>query len=734
MTVVRYARSIPITLFLLIATWAAAIITDTTRIGAAVLATAGVLLVGPGERACHRLRFGAVALVAVAVTVLIPEVPAFSPAVWVCGLAAYGAASLSTLWRRRVIILLVAGTVTLTLFVGTLGAVTGLVATTIGGGVGWLVARPVPGPVSVREWRILALVVFVGVGIGPLIAGLAGEAYSIFGQVTALTWLPAIQSGDVVSACALDPFACSDARAAARRSGIGPALAAIMPLVIQIPGWYGFMRARRAAWWYLLVFNVMVILVMVAQVTGWREIGVYPAVDLGTSVIPWVAVVAVLGVSRRTCPVAVSRAAARRCAVIVTVVFALGGAVWLTLAPALVGIPFADALVEWPLRYLPPAFVFSSFLPDGTLGWALYEWLAMPSWCVVAFAFARMLRAPGPVADDRRRARALLHDTGGDHLQVMGLWEGNRYWFGCGGYVAYRPIGGIVVTVGEPVGADPQAVADGFEEFCRREGWHPAWYSVRDAFARSRTGFRRLKVAEESILAAGTPLKGKKFQNVRTAANRAKKEGISARWTTWAECTLVERERIIELSEEWVSGKSLPEMRFTLGTIEELDDPDTRLLIAEDATGKMHAVTSWLEVREYGKVAGLMLDMMRRGTGDGTFRSAIEFLFGEAIRATGEEGLEWVSLSGVPLAGSVGSDFLDRVLDMIGRSLEPLYGFRSLAASKNKFHPGIEPWYLLYSDELVLPAVGFAIARCYLPHLSARQALRIGGRYLTAQG
>ena len=60
-----------------------------------------------------------------------------------------------------------------------------------------------------------------------------------------------------------------------------------------------------------------------------------------------------------------------------------------------------------------------------------------------------------------------------------------------------------------------------------------------------------------------------------------------------------------------------------------------------------------------------------------------------------------------------------------GRILEPVYGFRSLLAFKAKFQPLYEPLYVTYPQGSALPAIGNAIGRAYLPHVTWRQALRM---------
>ena len=96
--------------------------------------------------------------------------------------------------------------------------------------------------------------------------------------------------------------------------------------------------------------------------------------------------------------------------------------------------------------------------------------------------------------------------------------------------------------------------------------------------------------------------------------------------------------------------------------------------------------------------------------------------------------IEFLSLSAAPLAqtraqpgAGAGQEragsLAARMLDFLGRSLEPVYGFRSLLAFKRKFQPEFQPLFMAYPDPVALPAIGIALARAYLPTLSMREAL-----------
>jgi lysylphosphatidylglycerol synthetase-like protein (DUF2156 family) len=168
-------------------------------------------------------------------------------------------------------------------------------------------------------------------------------------------------------------------------------------------------------------------------------------------------------------------------------------------------------------------------------------------------------------------------------------------------------------------------------------------------------------------------------------------------------------------------------MGFTLGGMRELGDDDVRCLVAVDAKGTVHAVTSWLPIYHAGGVVGWTLDIMRRRRTGGN--GVMEFLIASAAVRFKSEGASVLSLSGAPLARhdhTAMVNGLASLLDVVGRAFEPVYGFGSLLAFKAKFQPTYQPLYLAYPDSAALPSIGMAIARAYVPVLTVRQAFRLG--------
>ena len=92
------------------------------------------------------------------------------------------------------------------------------------------------------------------------------------------------------------------------------------------------------------------------------------------------------------------------------------------------------------------------------------------------------------------------------------------------------------------------------------------------------------------------------------------------------------QQQLRAISEMWVGDKGLPEMGFTLGTLDEAEDPEVRLALAISPKGDVDGFLSWLPVYGGdGRVRGWTLDLMRRR--DGGFGPVMEFLIGSSAQA-----------------------------------------------------------------------------------------------------
>lgn len=698
---------------------------------------------------------------------------AVGPTTWIAGAAMAASASMDTLWRRRIRVGLLALTITLVLFAGQLQDVIRLGAVLVGLCIGpWIVHRSARGARisgTRREGRVLVAIVVAATSIGTMLAALSPHAVGPLSVLRDLfrgvPWTTAeVREICAESASSLD---CRRGELDLRLSGLGPTLLSLMPSVFLLVLCDGLRRGRRFAWIASLVAQLLLLALSllnfaVRYIDVADEESLFYGLDAPnvyrtlTPFLTPLALVALLLATRKLfdvqAPSKTYRRLAGKLAVLIAglgVLYVLGG---LWARDGFDRRPTAwTLLADFPERLVPPVYLQMldpRLLPDDWASTLLYEWTGVVFWVVVCVLVGATFLRPAHGGDTgaAERAREILVHGSGSALSWMTTWRGNSYWFGAGGdsYVAYRVIGGVALTTGGPVGP-PDRVRDdvvGFAEFAASNGWVPCFYSVtgdvRDAAAAQ--GWVGVQVAEETVLDLGSiAFTGKKFQDVRTALNKAAKSGITAEWVSFPTAPLAITDQITAISEEWVADKGMPEMGFTLGGLQEMDDPEVRCLIAVDEQRTVHGVTSWLPVYRDGRVVGWTLDFMRRRGTPEAFRPAMEFLIASAALLLEQEGAEFVSLSGAPLAtvrdGEQAdvpsevrpglSEAMDSLLDVLGQTLEPVYGFRSLLAFKSKFQPRYEPMYMCFPDPVALPSIGNAIGRAYLPDVSLGQSVRL---------
>ncbi|MBN9178000.1 MAG: DUF2156 domain-containing protein [Microbacterium sp.] len=331
--------------------------------------------------------------------------------------------------------------------------------------------------------------------------------------------------------------------------------------------------------------------------------------------------------------------------------------------------------------------------------------------------------AAQPTVDD---VKDLIRATGGGTLSWMATWDGNDYLRTSSGIVPYQRHAGVAIALADPLGpvaGRAESVVE-FVDAAQHAGLIPAFFSASEATRDALPeGWRSLVVADDSIVdLEGLQFTGKRWNNVRTAMNKAGREEITFRLTRFKDEPWGVQAQIRAISEMWVGDKGLPEMGFTLGSLTEAADPEVRLALALSPAGDVDGFLSWLPVYGGGGlVEGWTLDLMRRR--EGGFGSVMEFLIGSSARQFSDEGARIMSLSGAPLAHDYPEDagVIAVLADRLGDSLEPVYGFASLHRFKEKFNPRYETMYLLYRDEADIARIAAALTRAFLPDATLRQ-------------
>ena len=697
------------------------------------------------------------------------DLPAVGPSVGIVGVGLALSADLTALWRRRTRVLLITATLLFAFYAGDVldifrlgGAVVGFVAgiLLVRRGTGFRLAS------SHAETRVLVALFAATSALGPVVTWITDTEFGPLAVFVNLFIDEAPTPSEMSAACGGGPGPanaglCRELRADQLLSGSPSVLILLVPMLLLAVMAIGLWRGRRMAWWAVLIFEVGLaaatfrssaqLLTQIRSEPDSKELITAVYVYGGLLMLVPVLVIVVLLLTRRHFDLRAPRWTGWKLLGIAVLALVVIGAIYITFGYDLRNqfdpVPsFNDFVVDYPKRLVPPTYLAlfdtngADFIPQGGAAKALYVlvgpvfWLVVLGGLLLTFWRSNLRSKDGTAA----RAEALLLRYGGSTLAYMTTWPGNSHWISPDGQaaVAYRVVGTIALTMGDPYGAAGSrapAVAE-FTAFCDSQGWSPCFYSVTDEAekAADALGWSSVQVAEDTLLPlADLAFTGKKWQDVRTALNKAGKAGITAKWYTFPTAPLAVQEQVRALSEEWVADKGLPEMGFTLGGLGELDDPRVRCLVALDADGALHGITSWLPSFRDGEPVGWTLDFMRRGA-EG-FRGVMEFLIASAALGFKEEGAEFLSLSGAPLAridrGSQPAP-LQRLLDVAGQSLEPVYGFRSLLAFKAKFQPQYHPLYMSYPDPAALPAIGTAIGRAYLPHTTPAQMVRLSRKLM----
>jgi lysylphosphatidylglycerol synthetase-like protein (DUF2156 family)/membrane associated rhomboid family serine protease len=678
---------------------------------------------------------------------------AAGPSIGGAGLALALTFRMPVLWRRRVRLMTALALLVLTLYSGWLedllrltGGVAGLLI-----GVFFLRGKEPREPGTLTEKRVLVGLLVAASALGPVVAMMSpfpNGPLSWFSDVVAANQ-PA--QDDVDLACASDAVDQCRTMLIQLSYGRFPALVmSLLPALLLLVLAEGLRRGRRFAWWSALGFTAVY-----AAVTAWyvAQAARFPAngeleagFSYGVPILAQLAITVVLLLTRKHFTVRLPRHAIRKfwrftlgSIGLLSALYVLGGYLVRDQFSPEPGI--AGLLADLPTRFFPPGYLGLMplrFKADGFVGTLLFEYTGVVFWLIVlaGLLMASWRAWPSSSEKEAAQARELMRRHGGSSLSYMTTWRGNQYWFTPDGetVIAYRVVATIALTVGDPVGPNRVDAVRGFAEFCQENGWTPCLYSISAETRHeiAALGWPAVQVAEDTVIELDTlAFTGKKWQDVRTALNKAAKEGITAEWCTYTEAPFAITDQIRSISTEWVADKGLPEMGFTLGGLDELTGDGVRCLLAIDADRTVHGITSWLPVYSDGEVVGYTLDFMRRRANG--FRGTMEFLIASAALELKTEGVRFLSLSGAPLARLDRGErprLLQRVLDVTGQVMEPVYGFRSLFAFKAKFQPTYRPMYMAYPDAAALPRIANAVSRAYLPHVTLRQGFRLAAKLI----
>lgn len=690
------------------------------------------------------------------------------PLILVTGTLMCASAFTVMLWRRRIRVIGYAVVLIMFLYRGEVSDYCLFATAMIGHVLGYLMSSAAHGDEyrhgAVYEMRRLIGVVSGVQAIGSLVAVSSRQSFgllSMFGLLTGSTDFDTSRVIDCLNGASHTD--CFTQYRMMRFTMPGNWLVSIMPTLMLLLIAWGLYRGRHLAAALSIVFNACTIVlsavfymaIPLSYVDGayagayadamsalWRH-GAFHAM-LSTMALPMLSIV-IIALFRKCFTIRTKSETVLRGVAVTFVAFVSLGLLYLgyglSIPSGFSEMPMLiDLIADYVQRLLPIGLlscVEPAFVPVGFLSRIVYQCVGPIFWIIALLCIWDCMRDRSMVNDTYRHRVDKIIEFGGESMSFMATWQGNDYWFSATGRsgIAYRVSYGIALTVTGPFG-DPTEYKDdlrAFSDFCAQRSLTPVFYSVhatqRDALVSA--GWNALDVGTEMVIdPTAWQTRGKKWQDVRTAINKAKRDGITDVLTTFKESPFSVQTQIREISAQWAGEKALPEMGFTLGGVDELVDPRVKLLYAVDGNGKVLGVTSWLPTYENGKVVGWTLDFMRHRTD--SVNGIMEFLIARmAERLRDESEVRFMSLSAAPLAGMGGEDHgqresavLDHVLQMVADIMEPAYGFHSLFRFKLKFHPDEEKVYICYPDPAKLPQISLAVAQAYVPSLTPAEAMR----------
>jgi len=351
----------------------------------------------------------------------------------------------------------------------------------------------------------------------------------------------------------------------------------------------------------------------------------------------------------------------------------------------------------------------------------------------LVYNLMRPVLRPTPVTRrDRSVAAQIIRVYGSSSLAYFALGHDKTYFFNDDGscIVPYTLVRDVALAAGDPIGPDEDIgpTIDAFRALCDENDWTPAFYQVqeptlplyRDAH------FDVLKIGEEALLDLPTfNTRGEARKDLRTAANRAKREG----WQfLFFDRPLGDKALIAKLqaiSEEWLADKFGGEMGFTMGGTPITGSHETLVSAVTDAQGQLLAFVTWAPM--YG-ARGWVVDFMRRASD--APNGAMEYVMVETINCLRQRGDQVISLGLAPLANVEADETeavlsLEKGIELIYRRFNTAYGFKSLHDFKKKFAPRWESRYLAYRGLAVLPRVGYALVNAQLPNFSLNDIAKL---------
>lgn len=273
--------------------------------------------------------------------------------------------------------------------------------------------------------------------------------------------------------------------------------------------------------------------------------------------------------------------------------------------------------------------------------------------------------------------------------------------------LSYSVANRVAMAIGNPCGTLPVSyITEKWIDYVREHDWIPAVYQAQGEFLKElkAVGFSAVPVGVEAVVRlADFKLEGKAMQNLRTAKNKATKEGWTIRpyeEKDW--------EKVKKIDYKWLEIHGKSENTFAMGKSSAKYLSETRSTLLFD---KDNNLLAYINNVELPGIKGRAVDLMRKDPDSP--KGVMDVLFVHEILAAKEEGLDFYDLGFSPLAkvddSLTDNNLVVKLFKLIFDKQRRYYDFQGLHQFKSKFLPEWQMSHLVYPSQLTLPNVLVAL-------------------------
>ncbi|WP_415288561.1 GNAT family N-acetyltransferase [Brevundimonas sp. S1H14] len=271
-------------------------------------------------------------------------------------------------------------------------------------------------------------------------------------------------------------------------------------------------------------------------------------------------------------------------------------------------------------------------------------------------------------------------------------------------FIAYRVRGRRWIAMGEPAGlaAERLELLWTFAQLADSYGGAAVFYSVGEGLLAdlATLGLAVRKVGEAAVIdTARFTTEGKGRQNLRTAVNRAEREGAGFEVAPPGAARGLEAE-LRAVSDVWLRHHNGSEKAFSLGRFD-IDYLDRQPLALVRENGRIVAFANLLSGAGGGEV---MIDLMRYDPQGPN--GVMDYLFTRTAQWARDQGLARLDLGMAPLSGLEDrrtAPVFARVGALVFEEGGAVYGFQGLRAYKAKFGPAWRSKFIAAPPSTPLP-------------------------------